>query len=75
MDYSNEKNGSIDDGVINNNSSHNKDISSSERDIIKSKQTKAKFVKRIFLSGIIFTIAFVTIQYFLKPIIEDLSHL
>ena len=69
MDYSNKKNDSIDDGIINNNSSNNKDISSSEKDII-TKQTKAKFVKRIFISGIIFTIAFVTIQYFLKPIIS-----
>ena len=52
MDYSNKKNGSIDDGIINNNSSNNKDISSSEKDIIKTKQTKAKFVKRIFISAI-----------------------
>src|SRR5919112_1335914 len=72
MDYSNEKNGSIDDSIINTtrNSSNNKQNASSEKDIIKSKKTKAKFFKRIILLGIIFTIAFVTIQYFLKPIIS-----
>jgi small conductance mechanosensitive channel len=72
MDYSNEKNGSIDDSIINNtsDSGNNKQNASSEKDITKSKKTKAKFFKRIILLGIIFTIAFVTIQYFLKPIIS-----
>jgi small-conductance mechanosensitive channel len=67
MDYSNEKNGGIDDSIINNRI--NKENTLSEKDITKSKQTKAKFFKRIVFLGIIFTIAFVTIQYFLKPII------
>jgi small-conductance mechanosensitive channel len=67
MDYSNEKNGGIDDIIINNRI--NKENTLSEKDITKSKQTKAKFFKRIVFLGIIFTIAFVTIQYFLKPII------
>ncbi|HEX2408407.1 MAG TPA: hypothetical protein VHJ38_14480, partial [Nitrososphaeraceae archaeon] len=66
MDHSNEKNGSIDDSIIN--GINNKNSRSSEKDTAKSKQTKAKFVKRIVLLGIIFTIAFGTIQYFLKPI-------
>ncbi len=69
MDYSNERKDRIDENVINN-SNNNKDISSEEKDINKSKQTKAKFVKQIVISGIIFTIAFVTIPYFLKPIIS-----
>ena len=67
MDYSNEKNGGIDDGIINNRINNENTLS--EKDITKSKQTKAKFFKRIVFLGIIFTIAFVTIQYFLKPII------
>jgi small-conductance mechanosensitive channel len=67
MDYSNEKNGDIDDSIINNRI--NKENTLSEKEITKSKQTKAKFFKRIVFLGIIFTIAFVTIQYFLKPII------
>ena len=72
MDYSNERKESIDDDVISNskNSKNGKEISSVEKDINKSKQTKAKFVKQIVISGIIFTIAFVTIPYFLKPIIS-----
>ena len=37
MDYSNERKDSIDDNVINN-SNNNKDISSVEKDINKSKQ-------------------------------------
>ena len=51
MDYSNEKNGSIDDSIINNtsDSSNNKQNASSEKDITKSKKTKAKFFKRIIL--------------------------
>ena len=69
MDISNERKDSIDDNVINN-SNNNEDISCEEKDINKSKQTKAKFVKQIVISGIIFTIAFVTIPYFLKPIIS-----
>jgi small conductance mechanosensitive channel len=70
MGYSNKKKSRIDDDIINNSRGNNEDISSSDRDINKSKRTKAKFVKRIFISGIIFTIAFVTIHYFLKPIIS-----
>ena len=68
MDYSNERKDSIEDKVINN-SNNNKDINFVEKDIYKSKQTKVKFVIQIVISGIIFTIAFVTIPYFLKPII------
>ncbi len=63
---SNEKNSNIDDNIINsidNNTTH-----SSEKSL-KAKQTKSKFIKRIVILGIVFTIAFVAIQYFLKPII------
>src|SRR5687768_18614490 len=70
MDYSNEKNGSIDDNISNDRIDKESKSAENDIDIVKSKQTKAKFFKRIVLSGIIFTIAFVTIQYFLKPIIS-----
>ncbi|HSF00728.1 MAG TPA: mechanosensitive ion channel domain-containing protein [Nitrososphaeraceae archaeon] len=64
MDPNNEKNSSIDDNIINNIDSNN--ALSSEKNL-KAKQTKSKFIKRIVVLGIIFTIAFVTIEYFLEP--------
>ena len=69
MDYSNEKNGSIDDNISNDRIDKESKSAENDIDIVKSKQTKAKFFKRIIILGIIFTIAFVTIQYFLKPMI------
>src|SRR5215217_645670 len=65
MDPNNEKNRKIDDNFFN---SIDNNAHSSEKSL-KAKQTKAKFFERIVFLGIIFTIAFVTIQYFLKPII------
>ncbi|MDF2738153.1 MAG: hypothetical protein K0S93_2012, partial [Nitrososphaeraceae archaeon] len=70
MDYSKEKNGSIDDNISNDRIEKESKSAENDIDIVKSKKTKAKFFKRIILLGIIFTIAFVTIQYFLKPIIS-----
>lgn len=67
MDPNNEKNSNIDDNIINNIDSNN--AHSSEKNL-KAKQTKSKFIKRIVVSGIIFTIAFVTIEYFLEPVIS-----
>ena len=66
MDPNNEKKGNIDDN-INNNIDSNKTHSSEKN--LRAKQTKSKFIKRIVVLGIIFTIAFVTIEYFLEPII------
>ena len=66
MDPNNEKKGNIDDNIINNIDSNNPH--SSEKNL-RAKQTKSKFIKRIVVLGIIFTIAFVTIEYFLEPII------
>ena len=66
MDPNNEKNSNIDDNIINdidNNNAH------SSEESLKAKQTKSKFIKRIVILGIIFTIAFIAIQYFIKPII------
>ena len=66
MDPNNEKNSNIDDNIINsidNNNAHYSEKS------LKAKQTKSKFIKRIVILGIIFTIAFIAIQYFIKPII------
>ena len=68
MEPNNEKNSNIDNNTINNVDS-NKNHSSETN--LKAKQTKSKFVKRIIVLGIIFTIAFVTIQYFLKSIIPN----
>ena len=70
MDYSNEKNGSIDDNISNDRIDKESKSAENDIDIVKSKKTKAKFFKRIILLGIIFTIAFVTIPYFLKPLIS-----
>src|ERR671912_480429 len=66
MDPNNEKNGNIDDNILNNIEKNN--VHSSEKSL-KAKQTKSKFIKRIVILGIIFTIAFVAIQYFLKPML------
>jgi small-conductance mechanosensitive channel len=66
MDPKNEKNSNIDDNIINNIDNNN--AHSSEKSL-KAKQTKSKFIKRIVILGVVFTIAFVAIQYFLKPII------
>src|SRR5687768_2585359 len=66
MDPNNEKNSNTDDNIINsidNNNAHYSEKS------LKAKQTKSKFIKRIVILGIIFTIAFIAIQYFIKPII------
>ena len=66
MDPNNEKNSNIDDNIINsidNNNAHYSEKS------LKAKKTKSKFIKRIVILGIIFTIAFIAIQYFIKPII------
>jgi small-conductance mechanosensitive channel len=68
MEPNNEKKSNIDNNTINNVDS-NKNHSSETN--LKAKQTKSKFVKRIIVLGIIFTIAFVTIQYFLKSIIPN----
>lgn len=67
MDSNNEKNSNIDDNIINN-IDNNNNANSSEKSL-KAKQTKSKFIKRIVILGVVFTIAFVAIQYFLKPII------
>lgn len=67
MDPNDKKNSSnIDDNIINNIDGNN--AHSSEK-TLKAKQTKSKFIKRIVVLGIISTIAFVTIEYFLEPII------
>ncbi|HET8856481.1 MAG TPA: hypothetical protein VFM28_03025, partial [Nitrososphaeraceae archaeon] len=66
MDPNNEKKGNIDDNIINNIDSNNPHTSEKN---LRAKQTKSKFIKRIVVLGIIFTIAFVTIEYFLEPII------
>ena len=66
MDPNNEKSSNIDDNIINNIDSDN--TPSSEKNL-KAKQTKSKLIKRIVVLGIIFTITFVTIEYFLEPII------
>src|SRR5829696_9849756 len=66
MDPNNEKNGNIDDNILNNIEKNN--VHSSEKSL-KAKQTKSKFIKRIVILSIIFTIAFVAIQYFLKPML------
>ena len=66
MDPNNKKNSNIDDNIINNIDSDN--TPSSEKNL-KAKQTKSKLIKRIVVLGIIFTITFVTIEYFLEPII------
>ena len=66
MDPNNKKNSNIDDNIINNIDSDN--AYSSEKKL-KGKQTKSKLIKRIVVLGIIFTITFVTIEYFLEPII------
>jgi small-conductance mechanosensitive channel len=66
MDPNNEKNSNIDDNIINsidNNNAHYSEKS------LKAKQTKSKFIKRIVILGVVFTIAFIAIQYFIKPII------
>jgi small-conductance mechanosensitive channel len=66
MDHNNEKNNNIDDNTLNgkdNNNAHPSEKS------LKTQQTKSKFIKRIIILSIIFTIAFVTIHYFLKPMI------
>jgi len=70
MDYSKEKNDSINDNIRNDKIDKVSKSSENNINIAKSKQTKAKFFKRIILLGIIFAIAFVTIQYFLKPIMS-----
>ena len=66
MDPNNEKNSNTDDNIIN--SIDNNNAHSSEKSL-KAKQTKSKFIKRIVILGIVFTIAFIAIQYFIKPII------
>jgi small conductance mechanosensitive channel len=66
MDHNNEKKSNSDDNVLNNVSNNNAQNSEKK---LKAKQTKSKLIKRIIILGIIFTIAFVTIQYFLRPII------
>lgn len=66
MDSNNEKNSNIDDNITN--SKDNNNTHSSEKSL-KAKQTKSKLIKRIVILGVVFTIAFVAIQYFLKPII------
>jgi small-conductance mechanosensitive channel len=66
MDPKNEKNNNVDDNIINNIDSNN--AHSSEKNL-RTKQTKSKFIKRIVVLGIIFTIVFVSIEYFLEPII------
>ncbi len=68
MDPNDKKNSSNIDGNINNNIDEGNNAHSSEK-TLKGKQTKSKFIKRIVVLGIIFTIAFVTIEYFLEPII------
>ena len=67
MDPNNEKNSNIDNNIINS-IDNNNNAHSSEKSL-KAKQTKSKFIKRIVILGVVFTIAFVAIQYFLKPII------
>ena len=67
MDSNNEKNSNIDDNIINSKDNNN-NVHSSEKSL-KAKQTKSKFIKRIDILGVVFIIAFVAIQYFLKPII------
>jgi small conductance mechanosensitive channel len=67
MDHNNEKKSNSDDNILNNVSSNNAQNSEKK---LKAKQAKSKLIKRIIILGIIFTIAFVTIQYFLRPIIH-----
>ncbi len=66
MDPNNEKNSNIDDNILNNIDKNN--AHSSEKSL-KAKQTKSKFIKRIVFLSVIFTIVFVAIQYFLKPML------
>jgi small conductance mechanosensitive channel len=67
MDHNNEKKSNNDDNILNNVSNNNAQNSEKK---LKTKQAKSKLIKRIIILGIIFTIAFVTIQYFLRPIIN-----
>ena len=67
MDPNNEKNSNIDNNIINS-IDNNNNAHSSEKNL-RAKQTKSKFIKRIVILGIVFTIAFIAIQYFIKPII------